>query len=198
MIVDWLGIPAAILAWGFALYVFVVAPSTRGARFLVAMLFVDGLAVITSYDNLSYLNPLLETAGIPGIPGVVHQVSDWALVAVYLPFVGMTLSSPLAAPLRHPVISRFILFGGLGVAVLLLLPAFRSSPAVQHPVLHRHHDRARLGLRRRHTHVVHRLQRSRARARSRIHTCVRCAGRALDDNVCILGARPLRHRRAGT
>ena len=120
MIIDWLGIPAAILAWGFALYVFIVAPPTRGARFLVGMLFVDGLAVITSYNNLLYLNPMLESVGLPGVPGVTHQVSDWALVAVYLPFVGMTLSSPLAEPLKHPFVSRLILYGGLGFALLIV------------------------------------------------------------------------------
>ena len=119
MITDWLGIPAALVAWGFALYVLVVAPPTRGARFLVAMLFADGLAVITSYDNLSYLNPLLEAVGLPGIPGVIHQVSDWAVVAVYLPFLGMTLSSPLVAPLRNPIASRLILFGGLAFALII-------------------------------------------------------------------------------
>lgn len=119
MIVDWLGIPAAFVAWGFALYVFVVAPPTRGARYLVAMLFVDGLAVITSYENLKYLNPMIESVGLPGIPRVMHQVSDWALVAVYLPFVGMTLGSPLAKPLRNPLVSGLILYGGLGIALLV-------------------------------------------------------------------------------
>lgn len=119
MIVDWLGIPAAIVAWAFALYVLVVAPPTRGARFLVAMLFADGLAVITSYNNLLYLNPLLESVGVPGVPGVLHQVSDWVVVAVYLPFLGMTLSSPLVAPLKSPIISRLVLFGGLGIALMI-------------------------------------------------------------------------------
>lgn len=119
MVSDWLGIPAAILAWGFALYVLVVAPPTRGARVLVAMLFVDGLAVITSHNNLAYLNPFLESLGLPDVPRVLHQVSDWALIAVYLPFLGMTLSSPLVAPLRNPLVSRLILFGGLGIALLL-------------------------------------------------------------------------------
>ena len=119
MISDWLGIPAAIIAWGFALYVLVVAPPTRGARFLVAMLIADGLAVITSYNNLSYLNPMLEAVGLPGIPGVIHQVSDWAVVAIYLPFLGMTLSSPLVTPLRNPIVSRFILFGGLAFALVI-------------------------------------------------------------------------------
>ena len=121
MISDWLGIPAAIVAWGFALYVLIVAPPTRGARFLVGMLFVDGLAVITSYNNLLYLNPMLEAIGLPGVPGVTHQVSDWALVAVYLPFLGMTLSSPLARPLKHPLVSRFILYGGLGFSLLIFV-----------------------------------------------------------------------------
>ena len=119
MISEWLGIPAALVAWGFALYVFVVAPPTRGSRFLIAMLFVDGAAVLTSYGNLLYVNPFLESLGMPVIPGVLHQVSDWAVIAVYLPFLGMTLSSPLVAPLKHPIVSRTILLGGLSIAVLL-------------------------------------------------------------------------------
>jgi len=123
MVTDWLGIPAAFIAWGFALYVYIVAPSTRGARFLTAMLFVDGLAVITSYYNNLYTNPFLESLGLPGIPPVLHQVSDWAVIAVYLPFLGMTLNSPLVSPLRHPVISKAILIGGLGIALMIpLLP----------------------------------------------------------------------------
>ena len=119
MISDWLGIPAAVVAWGFALYVLILAPPTRGARFLVAMLFVDGLAVITSYYNLEYLNPMLEAVGLPAMPGVMHQVSDWALIGVYLPFLGMTLSSPLVKPLKNPIISNLILYGCLAIAVAL-------------------------------------------------------------------------------
>lgn len=117
--VDWLGIPAAFLAWGFALYVFVVAPRTRGARFLVAMLVADGFAVITSYFNLEHVNPFLASLGLPDIPGVWHQVSDWIIVAVYLPFIGMTLNSPLVSPFKNPLISNAILYGGLAIAVLL-------------------------------------------------------------------------------
>lgn len=124
MVAEWLGIPAAFVAWGFALYVLVVAPPTRGARFLVAMLVIDGLAVITSYANLSFVNPfLVESLGLPAIPPQVHQASDWALVAVYLPFLGMTLRSPIVAPLKHPIISRAILFGGLAIALsIFVLP----------------------------------------------------------------------------
>jgi hypothetical protein len=119
MISEWLGIPAAFVAWSFALYVYLVAPRTRGALFLVAMLVVDGLAVITSYDNLAYANPFLESLGLPAIPGVLHQVSDWALVAVYLPFLGMTLGSSLVKPLRHPLLSRLVLLCGLAIAVVI-------------------------------------------------------------------------------
>ena len=95
---EWLGIPAAFVAWGFALYVYIVAPPTRGARFLVAVLVIDGLAVISSYGNLAFVNPfLVDTLGLPAVPLQVHQASDWALIAVYLSFLGMMLRSPLAA-----------------------------------------------------------------------------------------------------
>jgi len=117
--IEWLGIPAAFLAWGFALYVHMVAPRTRGARFLVAMLVADGFAVITSYSNLYYVNPFLTALGLPGIPGVWHQVSDWVIVAIYLPFLGMTLNSPLVRPLKNPMVSNAIMYGGLAIAILL-------------------------------------------------------------------------------
>jgi len=51
MVSEWLGIPAAFVAWGFALYVYVVAPPTQGARFLVAMLVVDCLSVDENNDR---------------------------------------------------------------------------------------------------------------------------------------------------
>lgn len=119
MVSEWLGIPAAFVAWGFALYVFLVAPPTRGARFLVAMLVIDGLAVISSYENWIYVDRFLtETFGLSGLPWFdIHQASDWALIAVYLPFLGMTLDSPLVAPMKHPVARNVILFGGLAIAL---------------------------------------------------------------------------------
>ena len=119
MMAAWLGIPAAFVAWGFALYVLIVAPPTRGARYLVAMLFVDGLAVITSYDNLLFVNPFLESLGLPGISLALHQTSDWAVIAVYLPFLGMTLGSPLVRPLKHPAVAYSILLGCLAIAVVI-------------------------------------------------------------------------------
>lgn len=124
MIADWLGIPAAFVAWGFAFYVFIVAPPTRGARFLVAMLVVDGLAVVSSYSNGIYLNNFLVGAGLPALNwSRIHQASDWALIAVYLPFLGMTLESRLVAIFRNPAVCRVTLFGGLAIALsMFFLP----------------------------------------------------------------------------
>lgn len=110
MVSQWLGIPAAFVAWSFALYVFVMAPPSRGARFLVAMLVIDGLAVISSYDNYLYLDAfLVEKLGLTAWPWFrIHQASDWALIAVYLPFLGMTLDSPLVAePLEKDTRAAF-------------------------------------------------------------------------------------------
>ena len=119
MVSEWLGIPAAFVAWSFALYVFIVAPPSRGARFLVAMLVIDGIAVISSYSNWAYADRFLTDAlGLPTLPwGHIHQASDWALIAVYLPFIGMTLESPLVAPLKNQLIRGTLLYGGLAIAL---------------------------------------------------------------------------------
>jgi hypothetical protein len=71
MISEWLGIPAAFIAWGFALYVFVVAPPTRGARFLVAMLFVDGLVFF--FDPIQRAAERLENDALFALSGVGHS-----------------------------------------------------------------------------------------------------------------------------
>ncbi len=47
---DWFGLPATGVAWGFALYVFLIAPRTLAARLLVAMLVVDGLVRALGID----------------------------------------------------------------------------------------------------------------------------------------------------
>lgn len=135
MMSEWLGIPAALLAWGFASYVFIMAPPTRGARFLVAMLIIDGLAVISSYGNWVYVDRFLtETLGMVALPGgLIHQASDWALIAVYLPFLGMTLDSPLVAPLKRPVISAMIMVGGLAIALSILFLSDATSELFRVP-----------------------------------------------------------------
>ncbi len=82
------------------------------------MLLVDGLAVFTSYDNHLYFNPVFSSLGFELTP-VWHQFSDWALVAVYLPFLGVTLNTPLVAPLKKPVVANTILVVGLLFAFAL-------------------------------------------------------------------------------
>ncbi len=131
MVSAWLGIPAAFVAWSFALYVFVVAPPTRGARFLVAMLIIDGLAVISSYENPIVVDRFfIESLGLNALAWwSIHQASDWALIAVYLPFLGMTLDSPLVAPLKHAVVRGALLFGGLAIALSMF---FLSLEAREH------------------------------------------------------------------
>lgn len=75
---EWLGIPAAVIAWGFAVYVFLVAPKTLASRLLIAMLVIDGVAVVSSYDNPNYVDPLTGF-GMLGWHRI-HQASDWAVI----------------------------------------------------------------------------------------------------------------------
>ncbi len=118
---EWLGLPAAIIAWSFALYVYVVAPGTRGSRFLVAMLITDGLAVISSYGNSVFIN---EWLGIQGIPWhEIHQASDWLLIAIYVPFIAMTLDSPLVVPFKgRTTRTAMLVVGGLVALSMFFLP----------------------------------------------------------------------------
>jgi len=131
MVSDWLGIPAAFVAWGFALYVYVVAPPTRGARFLVAMLVIDGLAVISSFENPDTVNRILGTT-FPYWPQI-HQASDWVMIAVYLPFIGMTLQSPLVAPLKKGVVRNAILFVGIAIALLVFFVPEETRELFRNP-----------------------------------------------------------------
>ncbi len=117
----WLGVPASIVAWSFALYVYVVAPGTKASRFLIAMLITDGIAVVSSYQNPVFVN---EWLGLQNIPwNRIHQASDWALVAIYLPFIGMTLGSSLVAPLKGRKTRTAILaVGGVATVSMFILP----------------------------------------------------------------------------
>jgi hypothetical protein len=119
---EWLGIPAAFVAWSFALYVYIVAPKTRGARYLVAMLVTDGFAVISSYGNSEFLDDWLGFQAIPWHQ--IHQASDWLLIAIYLPFIGMTLDSPLVKPLKGKTTRTvFLVVGGAVALLMFILPS---------------------------------------------------------------------------
>ena len=109
---DWLGIPAALIAWGFALYVYFVAPATVSSRLLIAMLVVDGIAVASSYNNSAYFNQILQLDVLNWYR--IHQASDWAVIAVYLAFIGATVQSPLARPFSGARSRNVVLAAGLG------------------------------------------------------------------------------------
>jgi hypothetical protein len=98
----WLGIPAAFIAWSFALYVFLVAPRTLAARLLVALLVIDGIAAISSYGNPPFLEAILPLEQLHWYQ--IHQASDWLVMAIYLAFIGVTVRSPLTRPFRRPAV----------------------------------------------------------------------------------------------
>jgi hypothetical protein len=125
------GIIGAILAWGFALYVAVVAQRSSSSWFLIALLIVDGFAVVTSggmpvlYARWLPIEPSVTLA----ITGAVHQASDWALVAIYLPFIGITLPSGLVAPLKGEKVRWTVLAVGAVIAAsMLVLPREVRAP----------------------------------------------------------------------
>jgi hypothetical protein len=60
------------------------------------MLLVDGVAVIGSYNNPLYLDKVIPL-GIE-VWWRVHVASDWAVIATYLAFIGVTVPSRLARP----------------------------------------------------------------------------------------------------
>lgn len=111
---DWLGIPAAFIAWSFAFYVFVVAPKTRAARLLIALLVIDGIAVISSYDNSYVIDAYIGLSETRWWQ--IHQASDWLVIAFYLAFIGVTVSSPLTRPLRPPQVRWALLLSGFVLA----------------------------------------------------------------------------------
>ncbi len=121
MISEWLGLPAAFVAWTFALYVLIVAPPTRGARYLIAMLVIDGVAVISSYDNWRYVDEFLGSFSVGAFWSNIHQASDWALIAVYLPFLGLTLESKLVSPLKNVILRSTVMYLGLGIALAMFV-----------------------------------------------------------------------------
>ncbi|WP_439106128.1 hypothetical protein [Congregibacter sp.] len=126
--IEWLGSLAALVAWGFALYVYWVSPRTKSSSLLVLMLFVDGLAVISSGTSWPFVDRLINL----GKPfwWRVHVASDWALIGVYLTFIGTTVESSLAKPMRGPRTQLFVLIAGVIMAALMMplqVETFRSE-----------------------------------------------------------------------
>ncbi len=130
---DWLGIPAAFIAWGFALYVFQVAPKTLAARLLIALLVIDGIAVISSYGNSYVIDPhigLGETRWWQ-----IHQASDWLVITFYLAFIGVTVRSPLTRPLRKSGVRSALMVVGTVLAFSMFFLS-KSSLEAMMPALY--------------------------------------------------------------
>ncbi len=116
--VEWLGTAAALVAWGFALYVCLIAPATVSSRLLIGLLIVDGVAVLSSGTSWPAIDSFLHLG--EGFWWRVHAASDWAVVGVYLAFVGATVQSPLARPLSGPLMRRLLITGGAVIALGML------------------------------------------------------------------------------
>lgn len=131
--VEWLGSAAALVAWGFALYVYVIAPASTSSRLLIAMLIVDGVAVLSSWQFWHPVDTFLQLG--EGVWWRVHAASDWAVIGVYLAFVGATVQSPLARPLSGALMRKLLITGGavMALAMVPLENAFfvsRVAPAL--------------------------------------------------------------------
>lgn len=115
--IDWFAFASIFVAWSFALYIYLVAPRTLGAKYLITILIVDGVALMTAGNIYPYFSHIFHSLGLPDLPRGSHQVSDWILVALYLPFLGMTLKTPLVKPFKHPIGKNITLYGGCGFAL---------------------------------------------------------------------------------
>lgn len=111
---DWLGIPAAFIAWAFAFYVYLVAPRTLAARLLIVLLVVDGIAAISSYGNSYVIDQYVGLGEVRWWQ--IHQASDWLVITSYLAFIGVTVRSPLTRPLRPPIVRWGLLAIGCTLA----------------------------------------------------------------------------------
>jgi len=130
-IAAWLGLFGAALAWGLALYIGLVGQHTRQVLFLMALLVVDGFAIVTGGVTGGWLRQDVGLA--PTFIGAVHQASDWLLVGIYLPFVGMTVPSRLAGPLKNRRLQAGILTVSALVAISILLMPLSMRVALNRP-----------------------------------------------------------------
>jgi hypothetical protein len=121
----WVALAGLILSWGLAIYVFFVAPATTTSRLLIAMLFVDGLVMVSGFSNWTALDGFLGLGS--RFWGDVHGIADWALVGVYLAFVGAAVQSPLAKPLSGNRARLFLLLTTVALTVLTFVVINREN-----------------------------------------------------------------------
>lgn len=117
------GLVAGLAAWAGAAFIFRTAPDPSVRTRFTALLFLEGVLVLTSSAG-----PLIWVGSerIARAGYTLHFVNDWLVLGLYLPAVAAAIDSPLLRPFRSGpacVLSALLGVGG-AVAVLALPEAF--------------------------------------------------------------------------
>ena len=90
-------IVGALVAWAFAFYILRVAPRDALVRRLAGLLLLEGFVLANVLPGVFFRTDDVEWRRFwHG----VHYVSDWAMVALYPPFLALALPSPLTRAFR--------------------------------------------------------------------------------------------------
>jgi hypothetical protein len=114
------GLIAGLAAWSGAVFIFRTAPDPRVRTRFTALLFLEGVLVLTSSAG-----PLLWVGSerIARAGYALHFVNDWLVLALYLPAVASAIDSPLLRPFRHgPALALPVLVGVGGALAVLVRP----------------------------------------------------------------------------
>lgn len=114
------GLIAGLAAWAGAVFIFRTAPDPRVRTRFTALLFLEGILVLTSSAG-----PVIWAGSERIARGgyLLHFMNDWLVLAVYLPAVAAAIDSPLLRPFRRgPALAVPILVGVGGALAVLFLP----------------------------------------------------------------------------
>jgi len=114
------GLIAGLAAWSGAVFIFRTAPDSRVRARFAALLFLEGILVLTSAAG-----PLLWVGSerIVRAGYTLHFINDWLVLAVYLPAVASAIDSPLLRPFRRgPALALPVLLGLAGALAVLIRP----------------------------------------------------------------------------
>jgi hypothetical protein len=131
---SWAIIPvlAVLTAWAVGLAVLRWAPGQPVSRRLGALLFVEGLAVVTT----ELAPPLLMTGSerVAVFISLVHAAADLLVPVLYLPFLGTALGVPLVRPFRSRRAGvAFTVVGLVGLAAIAAFPSAFVAEAIPVP-----------------------------------------------------------------
>lgn len=128
---SWAVIPvlATLTAWSVGWAVLKWAPGQPVSRRLAALLFVEGLAVITT----EYAPPLLltDSEGVALLISLGHAAADLLVLVLYLPFLGVALGVPLVRPFRSSYArAASLVIGLVGVGAIAAFPSAFVGEAI--------------------------------------------------------------------